>query len=265
MPRTAEGKKLARNYRVQSLAVRARSMREVMDLFPLLDLEDLDKTQARWLRANMSAIERGRLSSATLAARFSRRFAALETGQALGPALTPITAQDRRKLARSLLYVPTRVKMGMTRGETVQQAGNVARSLSVSKAATAVSAAETDTLASIVQGTNPTMSAQQFPRGWQRVAGADACDFCTMLASRGAVYLSSTVDFHMAKHQTCACTVECIYQQGPLTRETAAAMEATRARALAETFRPKSSSSSSGLRTAAESNARMDAQMARSR
>ena len=259
MPLTAEGKKLARNYRTQALAVRARSMQEIMDLFPLLNLEDLDKTQTRWLRANMSAIDRGRLSAATLAARFSRRFAAVETGQALGPALTPITAQDRRKLARSLLYVPTRVKMGMTRGETVQQAGNVALSLSVSKAATAVSAAETDTLASIVQGTNPTMSAQQYPRGWRRVASADACDFCTMLASRGAVYSATTVDFYMAKHQTCACTVECIYRQGPLTQATAAAMEASRARALAN----RSPRSAGPGRSAAESNARMDAQMAR--
>jgi hypothetical protein len=205
--RTAAGATLARNYRAQALAVRAKSMQEVMELFPLLDLQDLNKTQARWLKANMGAIDRGRLSAATLAARFSRRFAAVETGQALGPALTPITAQDRKKLARSLLYVPTRVKMGMTRGETIEQAGRMAMSINVSKAATAVYSAGTETIASVVEGTNPSMTPSQRPGGWSRTSGGNSCDFCTMLAGRGAVY--GGVDFQA--HEACGCSLVAAY------------------------------------------------------
>lgn len=39
--------------------------------------------------------------------------------------------------------------------------------------------------------------------GWQRVATANGCAFCRMLAARGAVYSESTVDF--AAHDHCFC------------------------------------------------------------
>ena len=39
--------------------------------------------------------------------------------------------------------------------------------------------------------------------GWQRVTGAGACDFCTMLAGRGGVYKESTAMF--ASHGDCNC------------------------------------------------------------
>lgn len=40
--------------------------------------------------------------------------------------------------------------------------------------------------------------------GWQRVASADACMFCLMLAGRGAVYGKDTVSF--AAHDNCRCS-----------------------------------------------------------
>jgi len=39
--------------------------------------------------------------------------------------------------------------------------------------------------------------------GWQRVARADGCQFCVMLAGRGFVYTESTVKF--ASHDSCHC------------------------------------------------------------
>jgi len=39
--------------------------------------------------------------------------------------------------------------------------------------------------------------------GWQRIARADGCRFCVMLAQRGAVYKDTTVDF--ASHDDCNC------------------------------------------------------------
>jgi hypothetical protein len=216
MTRTAEGGKLAQTYRAQALAVRAKSMKEIMGLFPLLDLQNLDKTQARWLKANIGAIERGRMSSAMLAARFSRRFAAVETGRRLGPAITPKLKLDKPKLAKSLLYVPTRVKIGMTKGETIEQAGRMALSINVSKASTSVYAAGTDTIASVVSGTNPSMIPSQKPdNGWSRTAGPKSCEFCTMLAGRGAVYGGrldeSGVPHDFFVHETCGCTLVAAY------------------------------------------------------
>jgi hypothetical protein len=40
-------------------------------------------------------------------------------------------------------------------------------------------------------------------RGWERVIEPGACSFCSMLAGRGAVYKSSTVDFRA--HDHCHC------------------------------------------------------------
>lgn len=45
---------------------------------------------------------------------------------------------------------------------------------------------------------------------WARTTDADPCDFCAMLASRGAVYLSEeTADFQA--HDHCACMAEPAY------------------------------------------------------
>jgi len=41
---------------------------------------------------------------------------------------------------------------------------------------------------------------------WARVTGGEACDFCLMLAGRGAVYYEDSADF--AAHDHCACMVE---------------------------------------------------------
>lgn len=40
-------------------------------------------------------------------------------------------------------------------------------------------------------------------RGWQRVTSSGSCDFCTMLARRGAVYAEASVSFD--SHDACHC------------------------------------------------------------
>ena len=41
---------------------------------------------------------------------------------------------------------------------------------------------------------------------YSRVLGGTGCDFCQMLADRGAVYSADTADFEA--HDKCACTPE---------------------------------------------------------
>lgn len=50
-------------------------------------------------------------------------------------------------------------------------------------------------------------------RGWQRSASM-GCEFCQMLASRGAVYNKSTVDF--AAHENCKCLAVPAFSGRPL-------------------------------------------------
>jgi hypothetical protein len=56
--------------------------------------------------------------------------------------------------------------------------------------------------------------------GWQRVTSANACAFCSMLASRGAVYrrgggVARTSDITFAAHDSCRCTAEPRYEIEP--------------------------------------------------
>lgn len=49
-----------------------------------------------------------------------------------------------------------------------------------------------------------TVAADPKAGGWQRVAGASACEMCFMLSDRGPVYSEGTVDF--ATHGNCMCS-----------------------------------------------------------
>lgn len=48
-----------------------------------------------------------------------------------------------------------------------------------------------------------TLEVDQRSAGWQRIARPNGCDFCVMLAARGAVYKRSGADF--ASHNNCRC------------------------------------------------------------
>lgn len=50
-------------------------------------------------------------------------------------------------------------------------------------------------------------------RGWQRVSRGGGCDFCTMLAARGAVYEEATADF--ASHDHCDCVATPAWKNEP--------------------------------------------------
>lgn len=50
-------------------------------------------------------------------------------------------------------------------------------------------------------------------RGWRRNTAPGACQFCRMLADRGAVYREDTARF--AAHDHCACTVSPAWDDGP--------------------------------------------------
>lgn len=50
--------------------------------------------------------------------------------------------------------------------------------------------------------------------GWQRVTDGNACGFCRMLASRGAVYSESTVDF--GAHDLCGCAATPAFDGRPI-------------------------------------------------
>lgn len=50
-------------------------------------------------------------------------------------------------------------------------------------------------------------------QGWQRITGPGSCGFCRMLAARGVVYTSRTVDF--GAHDSCSCVAAPAFSGAP--------------------------------------------------
>lgn len=50
-------------------------------------------------------------------------------------------------------------------------------------------------------------------QGWQRITGPGSCGFCQMLAARGVVYTSRTVDF--GAHDSCSCVAAPAFSGAP--------------------------------------------------
>jgi hypothetical protein len=129
------------------------------------------------------------------------------TGTVVSPVVVPYEAVKFTRtgldtgalLARTPGLIEAKIAAGTAPEVAVQQGVNLARSLVASEAfrvnrCTVEEATATD------------------PRfiGWVRVAEGDACDFCEMLASRGAVYTSDStaVGDGLGYHNNCRCYAE---------------------------------------------------------
>jgi hypothetical protein len=53
-------------------------------------------------------------------------------------------------------------------------------------------------------------------RGWQRVTSGGGCNFCTMLAERGAIYTESSSDFEAHDHCNCSAEPAWVGQELPV-------------------------------------------------
>lgn len=193
---------LTRNYRRQALNLRAATLRDWRRLWPALDWTDLDRTFPAWLQAAVTLVQRDRLRVAGLASAYLRahRMAAGLPGEVA----VRMAAETPREHLETSLRVTTLVaaKKAAAAGQTLAQA----------KANTFVQssgAASRLVLDGGRQTIRQTALADPRTEGWRRITSG-GCDFCRMLAGRGAVYRSETVDFR--SHDHCACTAEPVYR-----------------------------------------------------
>lgn len=202
MAATREAARLTEAHRLAQSRLGVATIRRMLVLWPLLDLENLDVTFERWLRAATPVVQAQRGRSSTLAANYLATFRALELGVKVPPA-SPVLAAPAptRALARSLLVTgPLSVKRNMTRGIPLAKANELALAAS-SRAA----------MRHVLNGGRETILAttakdRRSSGRYARVTSAKACAFCDLLASRGAVYSADTADF--AAHDGCSCSAE---------------------------------------------------------
>lgn len=189
----------ADQHRAAQLAVRAATLRDLLRLWRAFNPDDI---AGSWnvLGPALAALVAARAPlSAGLAANYY-------TSARLAAAASPFTpfqaaAPDVDYVASSLavtgpsiagrLYALGRPAQAITEAALTATAGNVSRLVLNTGRQTIVDNARTDPAA----------------RGWQRIASANACEFCTQLSGR--VYRSDNADF--PAHNHCGCTADPVF------------------------------------------------------
>jgi hypothetical protein len=191
------------SHRAQQLLLRAATISALRRLWPLVDWSRVDESFPGFLTAAAALITRNRATSAGLSARYLRvlRRAAGIPGEPVVVLAGPVPAAQ---LAASLrVSTVVAVKNAATAGTPPVEAMAAALTLAEGAAARLVLDGGRDTVTATVRGDRAAV-------GFQRVLGGAGCDFCRMLADRGAVYKEATADF--LSHDRCGCTPEPVYR-----------------------------------------------------
>lgn len=198
--------RLTEAHRLTQVRLAAITLRQVRTLWPLLDLEDLDGTFERWLRATVPVVNSGRAASSRLAANYWAAHRALNLGLD-AQAATPILAQpvSAAQLTGTLLVTgPGSIKTNLANGVTLEQAAATAEAESARAAIYYTQEGGRETL-------TETVGADRTALGWARATSGESCAFCLMLSGRGPVYSEGTVDFEA--HPGCNCAPEPHYSR----------------------------------------------------
>lgn len=202
MAQTAAGTARSARHRLEQLAVRSALLRDLLRLWPLFEPTDF-ATWDRFVPAAAVLVRSRHRDSAGVALRYLADFRRLEGVTApLEPVLAdpPPEAVTREALrATGLMGTLNARRAGLSLAAAAAN-GFVRVSGSATRL---VLAGGRDTILSTLQDDTA-------KPGWQRVTGGRACDFCRMLAGRGAVYGAATV--HFQAHDHCSCMAEPAYR-----------------------------------------------------
>jgi hypothetical protein len=205
MARTAAADRLTEQHRAQQLAVRAGSLRDLVQLWQAVDPADLAGTIGTFAHAAGLLAGQGFDQSGAVAARYYRLFRFAEGVPGVPPAggriVKPTTEQlagQLRGAALSGIINARRAGMsleGASRNGFVKAAGMLAKLVLTGGRMRLMQNVQDDKQA----------------LGWGRVTTGNACAFCRMVASRGPVYKTErSADFE--SHDGCGCTAEPIYR-----------------------------------------------------
>ncbi len=204
MAATLAGARLTAQHRSTQLALRAVTLRQVLQVWPAFDPERAASSWPPVETALMAIIGQRRKDSATIAAGY---FEAFRTAERVGGTAAPVlSAFDVGATARAETslqvtgYVTTERLTALrhpdpARTALVRVSGAAARHV--------LDGGRETLLASV--------RADRRALGWARATSGNPCSFCAMLASRGPAYGERTGDFQ--SHDHCACSLEPVYRR----------------------------------------------------
>lgn len=193
-------------YRSLTDRVQARSLRDLLAIWPLLNFDKLDESFPAWLPALSTLIDRDRRVMAGAASIYLADEFAAQIG-AGSPVIAPAGAAPAAQVAASASAVTvagyrtaltTVGPLEAPNAALVRTAGMVTR-LVVDGGRQTI----TDSLKLDPNGT-----------GWSRVTSPGACGFCRLIEGRGAVYSAETARF--SAHDHCKCSARPVYGETAL-------------------------------------------------
>jgi hypothetical protein len=195
---TAAGTALSARHRLQQVALRAALLRDLLRLWPAFDPTDFG-TWDRFARAAVVLITARHRDSAGLAVQYLEDYRRAEgAAGSFAPVLAepPATARSQEALrATGLMGILNARRAGLS---VVDSARNGFVRVSGSASRLVLEGGRQTVMA--------TLHADPARPRWQRITGGQPCDFCRMLAGRGAVYGAQTGDFQA--HDHCSCMAE---------------------------------------------------------
>lgn len=198
---SAEAQHLTRAHATAQKELGAVTVEQLRAVWPVLDLTDLDGTFDKWFALAAPVVRAQRTASARLAGNYLTVYRSLEVGhdKSFHPVLSELVPAE--KLATSLRVTgPISLKSNVGRGMLLEEAARIADE----------GAARAGSRLALEGGRDTLMeSIAADPRAlrWSRVVTSDKpCEFCLMLADRGAVYSADTVEFQA--HDGCSCMAE---------------------------------------------------------
>lgn len=199
---TAQGRQLTEAHRLAQVALGAQTVKAMRAIWPLLDPTAIDATVERWLTAAIPIVTAQRASSARLAGNYLATFKALEVRTAQLPLVLDDAPVVEAVTTSLLVTGPHRLRKALSISTPLIHALSTAEAGSSAAAMRHVLNGGRSTITG-------TVAADPRAAGWARVTSGAACEFCSMLEGRGAVYSEGTVDFEA--HDGCACTAEPVF------------------------------------------------------
>lgn len=204
---TPAGRRLTAEHLRRQAYIRSRVLRVLTDAWSLLDVARLDATAPGFTAAVTRIIEAGYDLSAREAVAYYDAFRAAEGVSGAYERLVPRAEVEAIRVSAEVTG-PVRVKQLIGRGVTPEAAMRQAQDTFLGSASRHTLNGGRDAIG---------QTAERDPRamGVARVASADACAFCAMLASRGPAYKSEeSWSAGFDAHDKCDCSVETVFSDG---------------------------------------------------
>jgi len=206
---TLAGAQLTDAHRRAQSKLSARTVQQLMAVWPLLDPDDLDGTLPRYLAAAVPVVEARYAESVRLARAYYQVFRRVEAPAAAAFTLPDVPVLEAAAVSTSLaVQGPVKVKAALSGGVQIAEAMESGR----------VASAAAGGRHALNGGREAVMGAAEADpasRGVRRVTSPRCCAFCAMLAARSYDGLTSDATgsgrAFMKVHDGCQCQAESVF------------------------------------------------------